>query len=128
VSEKGLIPPKTTPKEITITENRDGYLIGLMLGAVAGLVDYGQNNSLQLIFQGVPNPSALHRSPTILFHDVALEIRTVANRYRNSYAHLNTMNRTICQEFRDFIFTARDSNPLYFTLLCKRVLRDARVI
>lgn len=128
LSEKGLFPQKTKPKDINITGTTNDHLLNMTLAPIAALVAYGENNSLKTIFQYIPSLPEYSNSPITYFGSVAEDIRIVATHYRNSHAHVQNMDRQICHEFRQFMFTKRDSNPLLFTLNCKKSLLQAKLI
>lgn len=137
INETGLF--RSRLKDVNMSEMTDytktgtartGRLKGLELGGISGLLANNANNCIAAITSKTSFPITTGDATEQEFlGKVAIQVSMVASKYRNSHAHIHTMSRSTCEEFRIYMLDATNPyNPLLATLRCKQILLSAGLI
>lgn len=127
IKELGLFSEKQ--RAVDINQVRNGHFKGLEFGSIIGLLMNHQGNSISKILARIPAPPEESAIRSKHITQAAELVHIIADKYRNSYAHMHSMARSQCSEFRTILYDDhRVENPLFLTLHYKEVLLRSRAI
>ncbi|MEL6676432.1 MAG: hypothetical protein AAFR61_29760, partial [Bacteroidota bacterium] len=120
-------PVKINPYE---TQGNPTKLKGLTLGSIYGLLRVSDRNSFQNIFPNLNFPIGSNDPDNFAFAEkLSHEVQMVTNTYRNAYAHIQKMEKSIYEDFRSYMLDdSKPHNPLFSTVRCKIELENNRFI
>ena len=126
ITESGFLA-NSKKRAVEINRVRNGHFKGLEFGSIIGLLMNHRRNSISEILARIRTPLEEPAMRSERITQAAEQVRIIADKYRNSYAHMHSMARSQCSEFRTRLYDDhRVENPLFLTLHYKEVLLQSR--